>query len=380
MRRQRTLIGLLLVIILVSVLAYVRSQPWGQFLLFLPPDSQGWIVCERAGENDSDIVIVKPDGAIVELATGPSDDIQPDWSPDGNMIAFSSNKRDEVYQLFRIPASGGQALQLTVGGGAKFEPVYSANGDHILHIAQGLVTEVEPKTLHAEQIIPPSEMMHQWRQDGEAALSFRMPRPSKTDDRLFAAVQRADGEEVAIAHFIPPDRSRMRSPMLVTSAKRIDVDWSPKEAKLAMAVWEGEVQVSEERKDKASFIGMADFTQDPQQPSFRIVMALPPEHFASEVAFSPNGEVLAFVLNKTHEEGYERLGLVVVAATGGAPTPLTQGEAWQPSWTPDGQKIAIAFGPRGKRQIHLVHRESGQSEPITKDERDYSSPRVSPKK
>jgi hypothetical protein len=56
------------------------------------------------------------------VTTGDSDDVVPSWSRDGHWIYFASN-RTEDYQVWKVPAEGGEAVQVTKQGGfAAFEP------------------------------------------------------------------------------------------------------------------------------------------------------------------------------------------------------------------------------------------------------------------
>ena len=68
------------------------------------------------------------------MTTEPSDDVVPSWSNDGRWIYFAS-KRTGRWEVWKAPADGGQAVQVTKHGGfAAFESrdgqsVYYAKGD-----------------------------------------------------------------------------------------------------------------------------------------------------------------------------------------------------------------------------------------------------------
>ncbi|HEX9700705.1 MAG TPA: CehA/McbA family metallohydrolase [Acidobacteriota bacterium] len=57
------------------------------------------------------------------VSTGPLD---PDWSPDGNWIAFSMRG-----DIWKVPAEGGEAIALTQGPWYHFEPAWSRDGTRI---------------------------------------------------------------------------------------------------------------------------------------------------------------------------------------------------------------------------------------------------------
>ena len=88
-----------------------RWSPDGQQIAFdLFEDRRGHIY-----------VITTAGGRPRPITTGDFDDIVPSWSRNGKWIYFASN-RTGVYQVWRVPAEGGEAIQLTtLGGGLAFE-------------------------------------------------------------------------------------------------------------------------------------------------------------------------------------------------------------------------------------------------------------------
>lgn len=60
---------------------------------------------------------------LPSVSTGPLD---PDWSPDGAFIAFAMRG-----DIWKIPASGGEAVALTEGPGYYYEPSFSPDGTEI---------------------------------------------------------------------------------------------------------------------------------------------------------------------------------------------------------------------------------------------------------
>lgn len=58
-------------------------------------------------------------------------DIHPRWSPDGSLIAFSSNRTGR-YEIWTVNADGTDPRQITDGPGDKIWPVWSPDGSRIL--------------------------------------------------------------------------------------------------------------------------------------------------------------------------------------------------------------------------------------------------------
>src|SRR5439155_8674766 len=70
------------------------------------------------------------------LTAGDKQDSQPRWSPDGQQLAFVSN-RTGLNQLWILPVEGGEARRLTdhpIGVGS---PVWSPDGRQLAFVARG---------------------------------------------------------------------------------------------------------------------------------------------------------------------------------------------------------------------------------------------------
>jgi dipeptidyl aminopeptidase/acylaminoacyl peptidase len=79
-------------------------------------------------------------GEARQLTSGPWDDGEPDWSPDGRSIVFTSARGDEADLLFgadlyTISADGGDASPLVRKPGGLASPVHSPDGTQIAYLA-----------------------------------------------------------------------------------------------------------------------------------------------------------------------------------------------------------------------------------------------------
>jgi Tol biopolymer transport system component/DNA-binding winged helix-turn-helix (wHTH) protein len=75
-------------------------------------------------------VVDVPGGVPRPLAQGSSDNLVPNWSPDGKWVYFAST-RSGLWQVWKMPIEGGSAIQLTTHGGFAAYP--SINGQTIFY-------------------------------------------------------------------------------------------------------------------------------------------------------------------------------------------------------------------------------------------------------
>src|SRR4029079_19253305 len=88
---------------------------------------------------DRAIFVVRPDGSeLHQLTPGRSDDTFPSWSPDGQRIAFSSNRdnddglpSDSDAEIWTMSLYGSDYRRLTRNDVPDTDPPWSPNGDWI---------------------------------------------------------------------------------------------------------------------------------------------------------------------------------------------------------------------------------------------------------
>ena len=74
-------------------------------------------------------------GTLVELLSSTASLTHPAWSPDGQWIAFSSD-REGTPDLWLMPAHGGPLTQLTHDPGAELHPAWSPDGQALAYISR----------------------------------------------------------------------------------------------------------------------------------------------------------------------------------------------------------------------------------------------------
>jgi len=94
-------------------------------------------------QRGADVMIVRADGTKLRTLSPPASrdgvwNTHPSWSPDGSMVVFSSN-RDGNFDLFAVKASGLglQQLTFTKGSVRNLEPQWSPDGHTILFVRSG---------------------------------------------------------------------------------------------------------------------------------------------------------------------------------------------------------------------------------------------------
>jgi sugar lactone lactonase YvrE len=102
-----------------------------------------------------------------------SEDVTGAWSPDGSSIVFCSNRTGDL-QLWRVPASGGGAVQFTREGG--FAPKLSPDGKFFYYLksrANGELRRI-PINGGAEEVVVPSVRDRNWALTRDGIYIFHM--------------------------------------------------------------------------------------------------------------------------------------------------------------------------------------------------------------
>jgi Tol biopolymer transport system component/DNA-binding winged helix-turn-helix (wHTH) protein len=102
-----------------------RWSPDGRWIAF---DSRS---CAPGADGNPDIYLISADGRQpTRLTTDQAEDVAPSWSRDGRWIYFCSNRGGSM-QIWKMPATGGQPVQVTEQGG--FEGFESFDGKSLYY-------------------------------------------------------------------------------------------------------------------------------------------------------------------------------------------------------------------------------------------------------
>jgi hypothetical protein len=101
----------------------------------ISPDGKGIAFARSSGDEPFDIYVMNPDGTgRVNVTDNPGNDDAPTWSPDGQHIAFMSD-RDDQRDIYVMNADGSGPTRLTDHPGADILPAWSPDGSRIAFVS-----------------------------------------------------------------------------------------------------------------------------------------------------------------------------------------------------------------------------------------------------
>ncbi len=88
---------------------------------------------DRSGNYE--IYVLDPQtGLTTQLTNDPGNDVEPQWSPDGEQIVFASD-RDGDYELYIMNADGTDLVKLTNNMAEDRQPRWQPDGQHIVYVS-----------------------------------------------------------------------------------------------------------------------------------------------------------------------------------------------------------------------------------------------------
>ncbi|MCB8976570.1 MAG: PD40 domain-containing protein [Ardenticatenaceae bacterium] len=166
---------------------YLNSEPaWS-------PDGQQ-IAFSSKREDNVDIYVINADGTnLRQLTDHPYDDYSPSWSPDGSKIVFVSD-RDGSWQtseIYMMNADGSDQVRLTYNESRDLTPVWSPDGQKIAFVqeiewgisSQLIILDVSTNTSESIFIDEPEPNEQRYGYSG-----FRISRPAWSPDGTQIAI------------------------------------------------------------------------------------------------------------------------------------------------------------------------------------------------
>lgn len=319
------------------------------------PDGR-WVCYEElwcdvaANKKYSNLWLVSIDGKTTRRFTSSmAKDMEPDWSPDGRWIAFTST-RDGRSQIWVIDPSGGEARPLTDLPVDVSGPLWSPKGD-----AMAFTAEVYPD---AADLAATAERDKKLEDDPIAArrydsLMFRHWDAWDTGKRNHVFVAKVSGGAVTGEPIDLLKGADLDAPVR-PFGDRGDYSWSPDGKSIAFC--------GKERKDAAIRTDYDIYLAATDGSGFRCVTEAN-EAQDSHPTFSPDGKTIAYLAMA--RPGYESDKQVVALldVSSGTSRPLTS--AWDRSpdeiaWSSDGRTLFAAAEESGRKPIFAIDTGSGR--------------------
>jgi Tol biopolymer transport system component len=271
--------------------------------------ANGMIAFARSpsGAGWSDIYVVHPAGTLRRLTHG-AHDRSPAWSPDGNRLLFLRSDGHGRPALHVTDADGGEIM--AIPRATADEASWSPDGRRIVFTEGSCVCVVDADGTNRDVLVGlPTGSVHEpsWSPDGR--------------DIVFVGGEGSQGSLYLID--TEGGSPRRLTNLLLSLGRPYAPTWSPDGSQIAFLL-PGGVYVTEADGDQPKRIA-------------RVSAGVYP----SSLTWSPDGRSIAYaVVNLDAEPSHS--GLFVVSADGGDPRRLTRAIDANPSWSPDGRRLALA--------------------------------------
>ena len=324
-----------------------RLSPDGRYVAVV------WVTVDRVGNSyHRHIALVPTDGSKpLRRFTRGKQDQQPRWSPDGQWLAFVSNRDDERGQIYLISVNGGEARQLTNHPNGASDPAWSPDGRYIAFLAP--VNADEQAREDAGDTPPPPADAWEARRAREQR---QHDEELRTDPRVITKLPYRSGT----SYF--DDRRRH---IYIVEVNDDDTPATPRR------LTSGDLHYSAPVWMPDGLALLSTATRDPEADSlfaYYDVMRIPldgsrPQPLTSagfsyfDPRPSPDGRQIAFLrLNEARLLGEGRR-VAIIPATGGEPHDLTAHtdlNVEQFHWQPDGQGVLFSAAWRGHAHVYQI--------------------------
>jgi serine/threonine protein kinase/tetratricopeptide (TPR) repeat protein len=280
---------------------------------------------------------VQPDtvGGVTRLTHHAANDVQPKWSPNADLIAFST-ARDGKPEIYTMDSSGESLKRLTTNAADDFAPAWSPDGRKIAFTSK--------RDGNDEIYLMNADGSSQLNVSHNAAADSR-PKWSPDGSKLVFTSNRGDQPDNFDIYVMTADGS---NPMRLTNDPAFDSDpvWSPDGQRIAFA--------SNRAGSFQIFVMNADGTE---QNNITHNAA-----FNGKPAWSPDGRRIALTSNRAEASNYD---VYVMDTDGNNARRLTFNAAVddEPAWSSDGKQIIFESERDGNREIYVVEESVGEIQP-----------------
>ncbi|HEV2833826.1 MAG TPA: S9 family peptidase [Pyrinomonadaceae bacterium] len=252
-----------------------------------------------------------------QLTFGEKSSTNPKWSPDGKWIAFTSNRKDNKNNLYRLSLDGGEAEPLTDLKSNVQNFAWSPDGRYIAY------TMVDPKTEDEEK-------------NDKAKNDYRWIDENVKMSRLYVLP-------------VQKDSNGKREPRkLTTSNYQVgDFDWSADGTRIAFSHSKSPVANDWTTAD-VSIVEVAN-------GNVKVLANTPAAE--SSPFYSPDGKSIALIVTDNPVTWAGSAAIEILPATGGQPKILMTSFDAQPGiagWSPDGKRIYFSEAKGTGTQLYAI--------------------------
>jgi dipeptidyl aminopeptidase/acylaminoacyl peptidase len=256
----------------------------------------------------------------LQITFGEKSSTNPKWSPDGNWIAFTSNRKDNKNNLYLLSLNGGEAEPLTEVKSGVSDFAWSPDGRSIAF------TMTDPKSDEEEK-------------NDKAKNDFRWVDENLKMSRLYVLA-------------IQKDANGKREPRKLTAVNyNVDAfDWSPDSSRIAF----NHMKTSGGNDWTTSDVSIVEVA------STKVTVLANTAAAESSPFFSPDGKSIA-ILVSDNPPRWAQTGVIQILATnettGSQPKSLAGSYDGQPGiagWSPDGKRIYFSEAKGTGTQIYAL--------------------------
>jgi Tol biopolymer transport system component len=268
----------------------------------------GRIAFDSRRDGNGEVYLLSPAGEQ-NLSNNPAEDLNPDLSPDGSMVAFASD-REGTFHIYVMNIDGSGLTKLTDEAVGDLFPKWSPDGRRIAFVRTGSLWVIDSDGTNVQQVTKPklgsaappcegSASLGDWSPDGQQ-LTFHTTDPIRTIGQVCTI--NLDGSGLTVVASEPP-------------GYHTEPAWSPDGEWIAYRfIEDNNHEIYIVRPDGASRINL---TNDPATDI--------------EPAWSPDGKWLVFV---SHRHDDSELYIMKGDGSDVARITTSPGKDSEPSWGP----------------------------------------------